>query len=113
MASPKQRVRTRVRLSSAAVPRLSQETIELDDQPVFLRRAGEDAVPTLYLHGIPTSSFDWLAPLEQGMRSLGRPELATVVLAVIRGLLMDLDATGDAERTDHAFHAFLTTIENA
>ena len=29
------------------------------------------------------------------MRSLGRPELATVVLAVIRGLLMDLDATGD------------------
>lgn len=28
--------------------------------------------------------------------SLGRPELATVVLAVLRGLLMDLDAT----RTD-------------
>jgi pimeloyl-ACP methyl ester carboxylesterase len=48
------------------VPRLSQETIELDDQPVFLRRAGEDEVPTLYLHGIPTSSFDWLSPLALG-----------------------------------------------
>ena len=50
-----------------------------------------------------TATTDWLAPLEDGMRSLGRPELATVVLAVIRGLLMDLDATGDAVRTDRAF----------
>lgn len=55
------------------------------------------------------ATTDWLAPLEAGMGSIGRPELATVVLAVIRGLLMDLEATGDAERTDHAFHAFLTT----
>jgi hypothetical protein len=60
-----------------------------------------------------TATTDWLAPLEQGMRSLGRPELATVVLAVIRGPLIDLDATRDAVRTDHAFHDFLTTIENA
>ena len=60
-----------------------------------------------------TATTDWLAPLEQGMRSLGRPELATVVLAVIRGLLMDLDATGDARRTDQAFHDFLSAIEDA
>ena len=60
-----------------------------------------------------TATTDWLAPLEQGMRSLGRPELATVVLAVIRGLLMDLDATGDAMRTDQAFHDFLATVEDA
>ena len=60
-----------------------------------------------------TATTDWLALLEQGMRSLGRPELATVVLAVIRGLLMDLDATGEAVRTDHAFHDFLTTIEKS
>jgi hypothetical protein len=46
------------------------------------------------------------------MRSLGRPELATVVLAVIRGLLMDLAATGDTERTHQAFRDFLTTIDN-
>lgn len=59
------------------------------------------------------ATTDWLAPLEQGMRSLGRPQMATVVLAVIRGLLMDLDATGDTARTDQAFHDFLTTIDSA
>jgi AcrR family transcriptional regulator len=60
-----------------------------------------------------TATIDWLAPLEHGMRSLGRPELATVVLAVIRGLLMDLDATGEAARTQQAFHDFLATIRSA
>ena len=60
-----------------------------------------------------TATTDWLAPLEHGMRSLGRPELATVVLAVIRGLLMDLDATGDTTRTHRAFADFLTTIDSA
>jgi AcrR family transcriptional regulator len=60
-----------------------------------------------------TATTDWLAPLEHGMQSLGRPELATVVLAVIRGLLMDLAATGDRARTDQAFQDFLTTIDGA
>ena len=59
------------------------------------------------------ATTDWLAPLERGMGSLGRPELATVVLAVIRGLLMDLDATGDTARTNTAFRDFLATIEGA
>ena len=59
------------------------------------------------------ATTDWLGPLEDGMRSLGRPRMATVVLAVIRGLLMDLDATGDTTRTDQAFHDFLTTIGSA
>src|ERR1019366_4176037 len=59
-----------------------------------------------------TATTDWLAPLEDGLRSLGRPELATVVLAVIRGLLMDLDATGDTARTNQAFDDFLTTIDS-
>jgi hypothetical protein len=59
-----------------------------------------------------TATTDWLAPLEAGLRSLGRPELATVVLAVIRGLLMDLDATGDTARTNQAFDDFLTTIDS-
>jgi AcrR family transcriptional regulator len=58
-----------------------------------------------------TATTDWLAPLERGLRTIGRPELATVVLAVIRGLLMDLDATGDSARTDRAFDDFLATIE--
>ena len=60
-----------------------------------------------------TATIDWLAPLEKGMSSLGRPELATVVLAVIRGLLMDLDATGDTARTDRAFRHFLATLDRA
>jgi AcrR family transcriptional regulator len=60
-----------------------------------------------------TATTDWLAPLEDGMRSLGHPELATVVLAVIRGLLMDLNATGDTARTHQAFQDFLATLESA
>ena len=48
------------------MPTLSEETIELDDQPVFLRRAGADDVPIVYLHGIGTSSFDWIEPLKLG-----------------------------------------------
>jgi pimeloyl-ACP methyl ester carboxylesterase len=48
------------------VPTVSEETIELDDQPVFLRRAGSDDVPIVYLHGIPTSSYDWIEPLKLG-----------------------------------------------
>ncbi len=46
---------------------VTETTFELDDQPVFLRRAGgDDDVPVVYLHGIPTSSFDWIAPLALG-----------------------------------------------
>ena len=45
---------------------VTEETIELDEQPVFLRRSGDDEVPILYLHGLPTSSYDWLGPLELG-----------------------------------------------
>ena len=59
------------------------------------------------------ATTDWLAPLEEGMGSLGRPELATLTLAVVRGLLMDLDATGDAARTGEAFEDFLAAIEGA
>jgi AcrR family transcriptional regulator len=59
------------------------------------------------------ATTDWLAPLEEGMGTLGRPELGTVVLAIIRGLLMDLDATGDAARVDRAFRAFVGTLETA
>jgi AcrR family transcriptional regulator len=56
------------------------------------------------------ASTDWLRPLEEGLQSIGRPELATLVLAVIRGLLMDVDATADAERTRQAFTAFTSLL---
>ncbi|MFI5934199.1 TetR/AcrR family transcriptional regulator [Actinoplanes sp. NPDC051494] len=57
------------------------------------------------------ATTDWLRPFEDGMRSLGRPELGTLVLAVVRGLIMDLDATGDTARVDRAFDDFLATLE--
>ena len=58
-----------------------------------------------------SATTDWLGPLTEGLSSLGRPELATLVLAVIRGLLMDLDATGDTTRTTDAFDDFLAALQ--
>lgn len=57
------------------------------------------------------ATTDWLGPLEEGLRSMDRPELATLVLAVIRGLLMDLDATEDHDRANEAFTHFLSTLD--
>jgi AcrR family transcriptional regulator len=79
----------------------------------LFNRLHDTAGEPLWLGFRRTATTDWLAPLEEGMRSLGRPELATVVLAVIRGLLQDLDATGDTARTDRAVHDFLATIDSA
>jgi len=45
---------------------VTSETIELDEQPVFLLRAGDEDVPILYLHGVPTSADDWLPFLREG-----------------------------------------------
>ncbi|RKS75717.1 AcrR family transcriptional regulator [Motilibacter peucedani] len=59
------------------------------------------------------ATTDWLAPLEQGMATTGHPGLGSVVLAVVRGLLMDLDATGDHMRVDAAFTDFLATVRAA
>lgn len=56
------------------------------------------------------ATTDWLRPLEDGMRSVGRPELGTLVLAVVRGLIMDIEATGDAPRADQAFDHFLAAL---
>lgn len=57
------------------------------------------------------ATTDWLAPLEAGLRTVGRPEHATLVLAVIRGLLLDLNATGDTARTDRAFALFVNGLQ--
>jgi pimeloyl-ACP methyl ester carboxylesterase len=42
---------------------VEEHTIELDGAPVFYRSAGEE--PVLYLHGVPTSSDDWVEMLER------------------------------------------------
>lgn len=85
-----------------------------DGQP-FLRMFGqwqESAPQRLWPGFRRAATTDWLGPLEDGLRSIGRPELATLVLAVIRGLLMDLDATGDTARTNRAFRDFLGTLDH-
>ncbi|GHF12393.1 hypothetical protein GCM10014715_80120 [Streptomyces spiralis] len=70
----------------------------------------EDAQQQLWPGFRREATTDWLQPLEDGMRSIGRPELATLVLAVVRGLIMDLEATGDAPRVDQAFDDFLASL---
>ncbi|CAL9644821.1 TetR/AcrR family transcriptional regulator [Streptomyces sp. enrichment culture] len=73
-------------------------------------RLREDAEQRLWPGFRRASTTDWLQPLEDGMRSVGRPELGTLVLAVVRGLIMDLETTGDAARADRAFDDFLSAL---
>ncbi|MBU6531534.1 TetR/AcrR family transcriptional regulator [Streptomyces sp. NPDC057245] len=73
-------------------------------------RLREDAEQRLWPGFRRESTTDWLQPLEDGMRSVGRPELGTLVLAVVRGLIMDLETTGDAARADRAFDDFLAAL---
>jgi AcrR family transcriptional regulator len=58
------------------------------------------------------ATTEWLGPLEEGLATLHRRELATVVLATLRGLLMDLGATGDEARTARAWRDFLDAIRS-
>jgi AcrR family transcriptional regulator len=73
-------------------------------------RLREDAEQQLWPGFRREATTDWLVPLEEGLRTIGRPELATLVLAVIRGLFLDLDATGDADRVDRAWAAFVASL---
>lgn len=44
---------------------VEEHTVTLDQTPVFYRRASFAGVPALYLHGVPTSSDQWLPFLER------------------------------------------------
>lgn len=57
------------------------------------------------------ATTDWLEPLATGLSSLGRPDAATLALAVIRGLFLDVEATGDLDRADAAFTALLRALD--
>ena len=59
---------------------------------------------------------EWLAALEVGLRRADCPpdrvaDTATLILAQIRGLLLDLLATGDRDRVDRSFLLFVDTID--
>jgi len=45
--------------------RVDEQTISLDGSPVFYRAAPASGVQPVYLHGVPTSSDDWVAFLER------------------------------------------------
>lgn len=86
------------------------DTISGADGQPFLRMFGRS--PDTPVHGRwpgfeEQATTDWLEPLAATLRTTGRPELATLVLAGMRGLLLDLAATGDRERTDGAFRDLL------
>jgi AcrR family transcriptional regulator len=54
------------------------------------------------------SITDWLPTIEAGLRADGHPDagpLATAITATVRGLLQDLNATADHERTTSALRA--------
>ncbi|RIT55087.1 TetR/AcrR family transcriptional regulator [Mycobacteroides abscessus] len=58
---------------------------------------------------------DWIAPIEAALTAAGKPTgeariLATVVLALIRGLQMDLATTGDRRRIDAAYTAAIEAL---
>ena len=44
---------------------ITEQTETVDGEPIFWRSAPWDATPTLYLHGVPTGSFDWIPFLER------------------------------------------------
>jgi hypothetical protein len=61
---------------------------------------------------------DWLPLIEHGLRRDGWDDdhietVATVLLAQIRGLQLDVAATGEQERVDRAFEFLLTTLGGA
>ncbi|MFC7548570.1 TetR/AcrR family transcriptional regulator [Plantactinospora sp. GCM10030261] len=58
---------------------------------------------------------DWVAPVATGLESFGLPEAAAraearLGLAVVRGLLLDLLATGDRAGVDDAMETYLESV---
>jgi pimeloyl-ACP methyl ester carboxylesterase len=47
------------------VPDISEHTAEIGGLPVFWRQGAGASIPTLYLHGVPTSSDEWVPFLER------------------------------------------------
>lgn len=48
--------------------RVSEHTEVIDGLPIFWRSSPWSGTPTLYLHGVPSSSDDWVAPREHRAR---------------------------------------------
>ena len=77
---------------------VDEHTIELAGSPVFLRSATWRGVPALYLHGVPTSSLDWVGFLER------TPGIAPDLIGFGRsakGGHLDYSVEGLATAVDH------------
>lgn len=62
------------------------------------------------------STSDWVLPFTRALESRGFPTerataLATLIVAMMRGLLLDVFATGERARVDRAFRSFVAAIE--
>ena len=62
------------------------------------------------------SANDWVVPFTHALEARGFPRerasaLATLLVAVMRGLLLDVFATGERARVDRAFRSFVAAIE--
>ena len=64
--------------------------------------------PERYSQVLSSVVRDWLTPI--GWPPADVATLATLVLAQVRGLQLDLAATGDRERVDNAFSASLDVL---
>ena len=69
-----------------------------------------------YATFLRASSNDWVLPFTHALEARGfaterASALATLLVAVMRGLLLDVFATGERTRVDRAFRSFVAAIE--
>ncbi|GAC1619605.1 MAG: TetR family transcriptional regulator [Vulcanimicrobiaceae bacterium] len=69
-----------------------------------------------YASFLRASTHDWVAPFTRALEARGftsdrSAALATLLVAVMRGLLLDVLATGERARVDRAFRSFIAAIE--
>ncbi len=69
-----------------------------------------------YAPFLRATSADWIAPFARALEDRGfsrerASALATLLVAVMRGLLLDMLATGERARIDRAFRSFINAIE--
>ena len=57
--------RTTSRPTAMLARRVQEHHEDIDGQPIFWRSAPGEGAPVLYVHGVPTSSDDWVPFLER------------------------------------------------
>jgi AcrR family transcriptional regulator len=68
--------------------------------------------PDLFAGFLEHVVADWMSLLRDAQGPHTEPATATLVIATIRGLLLDLLATGDRDRVQNAAESFLASLEH-